>query len=320
MKDPASFAFLPIVALLGSLSKSHPSAAIGSHVQNMRQSIDDTPSSASTSDVSRWAALAEPYSRDGAVCIRQAIDQTLVTRLQDATERVLASPSRFGEAYGGEAGVSSFRGDKFMWMRDPDFRTLALNSNVPDIAAAVMSSSRVNLFYDHLLVKQPGSDVPTKWHNDQNYWPVEGRQICSIWIALDPVDQSNGRVGFVRGSHLWPQRFQPMDFTRMSPILDSDYQPVPDIDGHPGDYEILAWDLEPGDCVVFSGLCLHGAPGNETTRTRRAVSVRYTGDDVRFAVKHKSIPFPQDPGLCHGDKLSGDLFPIAFESRRPITA
>ena len=111
-----------------------------------------------------------------------------------------------------------------------------------------------------------------------------------------------------------------MDFTRMSAVLDPDYQPVPDIDGNPGDYEILAWDLEPGDCVVFSGLCLHGAPGNQTTRTRRAVSVRYTGDDVRFAVKRKSIPFPYDPGLRHGDRLSGDLFPIAAEPRKMTTA
>jgi ectoine hydroxylase-related dioxygenase (phytanoyl-CoA dioxygenase family) len=289
-------------------------------VQNVRQSIAKTGSGDPTLNASRWAALAEHFSRDGAVCIRRALDHDLVARLQEATERVLSSPSRFGEAYGGEAGASSFRGDKFMWMRDPDFHALALASDVPHIAAAVMNSSRVNLFYDHLLVKQPGSDVPTKWHNDQNYWPIEGRQICSVWIALDHVDQSNGRVGFVRGSHLWSQSFQPMDFTRMSPIIDPDYLPVPDIDGNPSDYEILAWDLEPGDCVVFSGLCLHGAPGNQTTRTRRAVSVRYTGDDVRFAVKRKSIPFPHDPGLRHGDKLSGDLFPIAAEPRKITTA
>ena len=181
-----------------------------------------------------------------------------------------------------------------------------------------MGSARVNLFYDHLLVKQPGSDVPTKWHHDQNYWPVDGRQICSIWIALDRVDRSNGRVGFVRGSHHWPQRFQPMDFTSMSPVPDPDYQPVPDIDGNRDAYEILAWDLEPGDCVVFSGLCLHGAPGNETARTRRAVSVRYTGDDVRFAVKRKSISFPHDPGLRHGDRLSGDISVAA--GQEPATA
>lgn len=245
------------------------------------------------------------------VCIRQALDAAFVARMQQAIDRMLALPSAFGEAYGGDAGGSSFRGDKFMWRRDPDFRDLALASPIPGIAAAVMGSSRVNLFYDHLLVKEPGSEVPTKWHHDQNYWPVDGRQICSIWIAFDSVDQSNGRVSFIRGSHLWRERFQPMDFTRMSPIPDSDYQPLPDIEGNAEKYDIVAWDLEPGDCIVFSGLCLHGAPGNDTIRKRRAVSVRYAGDDVRYAVKRKSISFPEDPGLRHGDRLSGDLFPIA---------
>jgi ectoine hydroxylase-related dioxygenase (phytanoyl-CoA dioxygenase family) len=278
--------------------------------QSDGQSEDGTLAPLASVGPSRWANYATRYADDGAVCIRQAVDPEQIARLREATARVLATPSRFGEAYGGDAGASSFRGDKFMWMRDPEFRALALGSNLPAIAAGVMGSANVNLFYDHLLVKQPGSEVPTKWHNDQNYWPVSGRQICSIWVAFDPVDQLNGRVCFVRGSHLWSERFEAMDFTQMQAVPDPDYRPVPDIDADPDKYDVVAWNLEPGDCVVFSGLCLHAAPGNNTTRMRRAVSVRYVGDDVRWAIKRKSIPFPHDPGLAHGERLSGEQFPI----------
>jgi ectoine hydroxylase-related dioxygenase (phytanoyl-CoA dioxygenase family) len=255
---------------------------------------------------------AAAFSRDGVACIRGVVDPAAVGKLQAAVDRVLAAPSRFGEAYGGNAGAASFRGDKFMWMRDPDLHWLALESPLPEIAARVMRSSAVRLFYDHLLVKEPGSEVPTKWHNDQNYWPVEGSQICSVWLACDPVDEANGRVAFVRGSHRWTGRYQPMDFTRMAPVADPGFEPVPDIDADPGAYDIAVWDLAPGDCIVFSGLCIHGARGNHATRRRRAISIRYVGDDVRWAIKAKSIPFPSSPGLAHGDPVRGDLFPTAW--------
>jgi ectoine hydroxylase-related dioxygenase (phytanoyl-CoA dioxygenase family) len=261
---------------------------------------------------------AAEFSRDGVTCVRGAVGSDDVRRLQEAVDRVLAAPSRFGEAYGGDAGAASFRGDKFMWMRDPDFRWLALESAVPKVAARVMGSASVHLFYDHLLVKEPGSEVPTKWHNDQNYWPVQGTQICSVWLACDPVDGANGRVEFVRGSHRWAGRYQPMDFTRMAAIADPGFEPVPDIDVNRAAFDIAAWDLAPGDCLIFSGLCIHGATGNHATRRRRAVSVRYLGDDVRWAVKAKSIPFPTAPGLAHGDLVRGDLFPLAWPQSRPV--
>ena len=35
-----------------------------------------------------------------------------------------------------------------------------------------------------------------------NYWPAEGRQICSMWMAFDTVELDNGGLEFVRGSHL----------------------------------------------------------------------------------------------------------------------
>ncbi len=254
--------------------------------------------------------LPAAYDRDGIVCVRGALDPAWVERMRGAVERVLAAPSEFGERYGDPARAS-FLGDKFMWMRDPDFRDFAMASTLPAIAAGLVGSPTVNLFYDHLLVKEPGSDVPTRWHHDQNYWPCVGSQCLSIWVALDRVDAGNGRVEFIRGSHRWKQRFQPMNFTDMAPIADPDYEPIPDIEADRAAYDIVAYDLEPGDCVVFSALTVHGASGNAAgDRRRRAVAVRYTGDDVRFAVKRAVIKLPTDPGLAHGDRMGGAQFPL----------
>lgn len=54
-------------------------------------------------------------------------------------------------------------------------------------------------------------------------------------------------------------------------------------------HEILAWDTQPGDAVVFHALTIHGATGNAHSKNkRRAYSMRFAGPDVRHAsIFHK---------------------------------
>ena len=176
-----------------------------------------------------------------------------------------------------------------------------------------MRASRVNVFYDHLMVKEPGAISRTPWHQDLNYWPVEGEQVCSVWIAFDYVDRSNGAMEFVAGSHRTGRRFQPFDFRNTDAVETDEFEPLPDVDAHRDAFRILTWDLEPGDAVVFSALTLHGASGNETRdRRRRALSIRYTGDDARCVKRKKMSRLLRDPGLRVGDRMDCELFPVAW--------
>ena len=170
-----------------------------------------------------------------------------------------------------------------------------------------------DIFYDHLMVKEPGATSPTPWHQDLNYWPAEGRQVCSLWLALDVVGRDNGGLEFVRASHLGGRRYQPFDFRGAGAVETDEFEPLPDVEARRGDFEILSWDLEPGDAVVFSALTLHAAAGNATTtRRRRALSTRWTGDDARFVRRKKMITLIRDPGLKPGDALDSDLFPVVW--------
>ena len=81
------------------------------------------------------------------------------------------------------------------------------------------------------------------------------------------------------------------------------------------DYDILTWDLAPGDCYVFSGMTVHGAGGNrDQTLRRRGYTVRYTGEDVRYDPRVGTSKPLHDETLKTGDKLAGDLFPVLIES------
>jgi ectoine hydroxylase-related dioxygenase (phytanoyl-CoA dioxygenase family) len=47
-------------------------------------------------------------------------------------------------------------------------------------AASLMSVSKINLVDDHLLLKEPGTQNPTCWHQDQPYFNFDGENFCSL--------------------------------------------------------------------------------------------------------------------------------------------
>ena len=74
-------------------------------------------------------------------------------------------------------------------------------------------------------------------------------------------------------------------------------EPVPDIDANRAAYDIVGFDVEAGDAIIFSAWTLHGSPGNASrTKRRVALSTRWLGDDAIWA------PHPgADPTVTQAD-------------------
>jgi ectoine hydroxylase-related dioxygenase (phytanoyl-CoA dioxygenase family) len=248
------------------------------------------------------------YEDDGVVCLRDVFDQHWIDLVAQGINEAIKSPGPHGENYNPDA--SAFFGDLDMWQRHHEFREYVLNSPAAELVAQLMQSTRVNFFYDQLLVKEPGAETATPWHQDQPYWAISGRQVCSIWMPVDPVSAESS-LEFVAGSHRWGQEFNPQHFKDQSPYEDTGLPPMPDIEARRSDYQILSWDLEPGDCIVFQAMIVHGAKGNYSVDTRRRVlSTRWAGDDARYCIRRGETAIPTFPvELNHGDKFSGELFP-----------
>ena len=205
--------------------------------------------------------------RDGVVCLRGMFDAGWVKYLRDAVEREMGSPGKMALDINRD-GRGNFFGETFVWANVPDFKAFIFESPAAHLIAEVTRSQKVNLLFDQVLVKEPGTSTETMWHHDAPYWPVLGEKIHTLWLALDPVTPRNGAVEFIPGSHKWGKRFQPRSFTG-----DGRYKKklpdVPDIESQRGEYQFLTYELEPGDCTVHHGLTLHAAPGNSTSDVRR---------------------------------------------------
>jgi ectoine hydroxylase-related dioxygenase (phytanoyl-CoA dioxygenase family) len=254
----------------------------------------------------------ETFQRDGVALLPGLLSPEEVARLQAACDRIIARPTALGADLTPQGKQGRFFGDYFVWRQDADFRWLAFESALPSAAQRLMASRKVNLVWDHVLVKEPHTNVETPWHHDQPYAWCNGAQNCSFWVSLDDVTAQSGAVEYIRGSHKWGRWFQAVSFNPTRRYQNEEFEPMPDIEAARQDYDIVCYDTRPGDVVVQHLLTLHHAPGNATQRRRRAVAVRYAGDDATYAVRKKSPPLPVPVTLQAGDPLDSDIFPLVL--------
>jgi len=262
----------------------------------------------------------ESYRRDGVACLPGVFDRGWIELLRGAVEQAMAAPGPFAEEYTPDGASGRFFGDLDVWRRVPDVERFVRWSPAAEIIGRIMESDKVNFFYDQLLVKEPGTADRTPWHQDQPYWAVNGRQVASIWLPLDPVDRE-ASIQYVKGSHHWPA-YNPHHFVDDTPYEGTGLPELPDIDADPDGHEIVSWDMGPGDCLVFQAMIVHGSQGNlSSARRRRALATRWTGDDARFARRGGEVAIPTtDPGLADGAPMDCDLFPVVWRREGGLTA
>ncbi|WP_054303528.1 phytanoyl-CoA dioxygenase family protein [Gemmobacter sp. LW-1] len=251
--------------------------------------------------------MIETYQTEGVVLVR-GLWADWVEDLRAGVERNMAEPGPYAaeNLKPGEGG--RFFDDYCNWDRIPEFERVIRESAVAEVAAQLMASDRVQMFHDHVLVKEPGTSKPTPWHQDGPYYFVEGQQTVSFWSPLDPVREASLRC--VAGSHRWEKEVLPTRWLAETSFYpDSEkYMPVPDPDAE--GMPVREWQMEPGDAVAFNYRTLHGARGNNAATRRRAFSLRLVGDDARY-VERPGRTSPPYPGheMQPGQRLREDWFP-----------
>jgi ectoine hydroxylase-related dioxygenase (phytanoyl-CoA dioxygenase family) len=253
----------------------------------------------------------EAFQRDGAACLRGAFS-AWVDVIAAGIERNMREPGPFASnlVQAGQSG--GFFDDYCNWQRIPEFTRLVLESPAALLAARLMRSGTAQFFHEHVLVKEPGTQKPTPWHSDLPYYFIDGRQTISIWIPADPVNTATLRL--IAGSHRWERPVRPVRWLDSSDFYgpDEGYRAIPDPD-HDPDLKVLEWQMSPGDAVIFDFRTVHGARGNDASTRRRVLSLRWVGDDARYAERpgRTSPPFTGH-GMVPGQKLREDWFPVVW--------
>jgi ectoine hydroxylase-related dioxygenase (phytanoyl-CoA dioxygenase family) len=253
----------------------------------------------------------EAFRAQGAVVVRRLFDPDEVATIERGIERNLADPSPLFLTASTADDPGRFVEDFCNWQRIAEFRDIAFSSRAADVAGALMGADEVRLYHDHLLVKEPGTRQPTPWHQDQPYYNVDGVMNASMWAPVDPVAPES-TLEFLAGSHRegWrmPRTFLDAQ-ARWFP--EGSLEELPDIEAHRADFDILGWELRPGDAVFFHMLTLHHAYGVPGRNRRRAFSLRFLGDDATHAPRpwRTSPPF-EGLEIPAGAPMHHPLFPV----------
>ena len=260
-------------------------------------------------------SIIDNYKNNGVVVLRNVINKRWINLLKRGLKINFQNPSKYKCIYEKSYKKELFYDDYCNWDRIEEYKDFIFNSNISNIAKILMQSNKVNLFHEHVLVKEIGSKKRTPWHQDQSYYCVNGKDNCSFWIPLDKVNK-NSAPEFIIGSNKWNNKFLPTKFFGHNyEHKDGEFEYIPDIEKNRKKYLIKSWKMNIGDVVVFNFATVHGAPENKSKNRRRAFSIRFTGDDATY-IKRKgemSPPFP-NVKLKNGQPLDCKTFPLLISS------
>jgi phytanoyl-CoA hydroxylase len=148
----------------------------------------------------------DQFRRDGFLPVSPVLSADELAEMRTAYDRIFAAtekPSTYrnlGEKEGGHSEGAVLQIID-MHKLDPAFRSILFKPAILDLVEGLMGTPNIRLYHDQALFKPPlhGDEVP--WHQDNGYWHLEPAGAISLWIALDDVDEANGCMRFVPGSH-----------------------------------------------------------------------------------------------------------------------
>lgn len=164
----------------------------------------------------------------------------------------------------------------------PRLRATQFRRNAESIAKQLLGDS--SAFFEHAIVKPPGSDVATPWHQDEAY-RSEGDLVyreLSFWLPLQPVTVESGCMQFLPGSQLGPLHdHRPIG--GVSTVHALECIPTPD------DAAAIVCPLPVGGCTVHHGRTLHYTGPNRSTFSRWAYVLCF---DVPLKPRRHARAFP----------------------------
>lgn len=228
--------------------------------------------------------LKETYDRDGYVVVRQLLSAAEFGELRDNLDRYIREvvpklPD--GDAFYEDRARPETLKQMQRIQRDPYFARYLHHPKWTRLAALLLGEP-LQVEGAEWFNKPPGTHHVTPPHQDNFYFCYAPPQVLTMWLALDPVDEENGCLRYVPGSHLLGirphQRTKTLGFSQGI----SDY----------GDADRTlerAIIMQPGDVTIHHGNTIHRADANSSsTRHRRSFALVIKGvsaqrDQAAFA-------------------------------------
>jgi phytanoyl-CoA hydroxylase len=170
--------------------------------------------------------------------------------------------------------LSSLKQLQTLYTYNPFFYGMMFNSRFEQLAKLLLDDAVIgkNMQYFN---KPPRIGQPTPPHQDGYYFMLKPNEALTMWLSLDNVDEENGCVRYLKGSHLKGMRPHAKTQTLGFSQGISDYGPE--------DINNETWfTSKPGDLLVHHSLTIHRADNNKSyNRTRKALGFIYYAEKAK---------------------------------------
>lgn len=179
-----------------------------------------------------------------------------------------------------------------IWQYDPWFDGIFSSGRFCDLAQALLADDVVPKNFQWFN-KPAHIGAPTPPHQDGYYFMIEPCEAVTMWLALEDVDEENGCVRYIPGSHKHGMRPHGRTKTLGFSQEITDY-------GSPEEMAIeIPFPAKAGDLLVHHALTVHRADGNQSeTRSRKALGFIYYAASAKEDLKAKK---------AYQEKLTADM-------------
>jgi ectoine hydroxylase-related dioxygenase (phytanoyl-CoA dioxygenase family) len=270
------------------------------------------------------------FDRNGCLVGGQVIGDEEVDELRRELDRVIAAHQAggFGQDQPKPVMISKW-GDKpesviwqivNIWEASPAFERLLYLRPVIEALHQLTGAADLQVWHDQIQYKPPHHGGINNWHQDAPYWPViKPETPVTAWIALDDVDESNGCMWMVPGSHQWGNHIKRLETNPPEEFFDIAEGFTPPAGAQITRAEVKPWPVRKGEVSFHHSMTWHGSHRNDSDRPRRAIAIHVmTGQAVFVAGgQHPMKKFIQ---LNDGEPMSraGEHFPHICRGGRPV--
>lgn len=131
------------------------------------------------------------------------------------------------------------------------------------------------------FIKDPGDRKFVSWHQDAQYWGLEGDKMVTAWIALTHSKPDMGCLRVVPGSHR--KVLEHRDVPNATNMLTRGQEIAAEVN----EADAVDIVLAPGQFSLHHELMVHGSNDNRSTERRIGLAVRYIAPTARQVVEKK---------------------------------
>ncbi|WP_169088770.1 phytanoyl-CoA dioxygenase family protein [Paenibacillus sp. PL91] len=219
----------------------------------------------------------EFYQKYGFVQVDNILSEEEVAELTEAMEEVMVDRSQLSIATDVSTGsyYKVLNQKVNVWRDHGIMAKYSLHARIAQAAKELSGASGIRLFHDHALWKMPHDSKPTPWHQDLPYWPMNEPGALSAWITVDDVDEKNGCMMFIPGSHKIG-KLTGIDLVNPQNIFDF-------ISGTELEHaKPVVVPLKKGSCTFHHGQTFHYAHSNQSDKPRRVLAIIYMPDGTTY--------------------------------------